>query len=775
MPDTLSTLAASVRDGYARGWAYTPLQGKRPTLKGWNTRPRASLDESLAWAAAGNVGVRTGAASGGLVAIDADEGADLASLNLPPTLTVETGRNGIHLYYHAATPVANSSGKLGPHIDVRGEGGQVVAAGCIHPDTGKPYVCVSNDTIAELPQRILAALAAPTRPAAPEPARTPTRPVPAATRACAYVRVALKMAASNVASAAEGTRNDALNKEAYSLGGLVGGGALTRVDAETELERAAAVAGLPDAEARRTIRSGLDAGILEPRTVPERAPRDAPAVRIPREDYVLVPGPHVDGDGVYTEQSTASYPAAVLAKLPSDTIYRKDFLPGEILGAAGKRRWVALEENRTRLVVDTHIRAAKWVRSRTDGEPAMVYVPTSKDHAGLVIAAARQAPGIRGLDLMVSYPVYGPGFVRVEPGWHDGVYYDEPPDLQGLEPVCDCEVIHNALEDLVVDFPFKSPADRENFFGLLVTPFVAPALDGNRPLHMILSPLERTGKTKLAEEVFGGVIIGRQTPAMQITDREEERDKRVLGLLLQGETLLHLDNLPVYIESGALSSLLTATTYAGRILGSTKQVNLPNCLTIVASGNNVQANGELLKRTVPIVLQPTQEDPEARTGFQHPDLRDYIRGERRHVIACVLGMVENWIAAGKPKHASLLGSFESWAAAIGAILACSGFRAWRTNDKEWRKKNDPKGMAMAAFIAEWWDTWHDAEVAPQDLRDLAEKGDHFDDVFGRKNEKAISTAFGTRLRPYIDRPVSGKIVRYVDRSGRRAYRLEAIL
>lgn len=31
---------------------------------------------------------------------------------------------------------------------------------------------------------------------------------------------------------------------------------------------------------------------------------------------------------------------------------------------------------------------------------------------------------------------------------------------------------------------------------------------------------------------------------MQITDREEEREKRILAMLLQGETLMHLDNLP---------------------------------------------------------------------------------------------------------------------------------------------------------------------------------------------------------------------------------------
>jgi len=45
----------------------------------------------------------------------------------------------------------------------------------------------------------------------------------------------------------------------------------------------------------------------------------------------------------------------------------------------------------------------------------------NKESGGLVVAHASGAPGIRDLHLMVSYPVYAPGFRRVEPGWHDGL------------------------------------------------------------------------------------------------------------------------------------------------------------------------------------------------------------------------------------------------------------------------------------------------------------------------------------------------------------------
>jgi len=64
-----NALIANVRLGYSLGWSFTPLAGKRPILKGWQKRPREAMEEALAWAAQGNVGLRTGRTSG-VVVID---------------------------------------------------------------------------------------------------------------------------------------------------------------------------------------------------------------------------------------------------------------------------------------------------------------------------------------------------------------------------------------------------------------------------------------------------------------------------------------------------------------------------------------------------------------------------------------------------------------------------------------------------------------------------------------------------------------------------------
>ncbi len=94
-----------------------------------------------------NVGLRTGAESN-LVVLDADAGTGgretLAQLEaacgpLPPTLMVETGGGGVHYYFcHPGTRVTTNAGTLGPGLDVRGDGGYVVAPPSLHRN-GRRY------------------------------------------------------------------------------------------------------------------------------------------------------------------------------------------------------------------------------------------------------------------------------------------------------------------------------------------------------------------------------------------------------------------------------------------------------------------------------------------------------------------------------------------------------------------------------------------------------------------------------------------------------------
>jgi len=287
--------AASVRHGYAMGWSFTPLAGKKPIHKGWPSAPRESLDEALTWAARGNIGLRTGLTSR-VVVIDADKGADLLGLELPHTVTAKTGGDGLHLYFTCTVPLGNSTGKLGPHIDVRGDGGQVVFPGSVHPDTGRLYqwdrgAAPWEVPLADLPEHIVDLLRAspatkssseesvsgesattrpvPTTPPCPSPSRSSSSH-PARTPPQRYATAALLLELNAIHRAQEGSRNDTLNRSSFSLGTLIGADLLGRSEVEQSLLEAAEKVGLSREEAEATIRSGIESGMKHPRQVPTR-------------------------------------------------------------------------------------------------------------------------------------------------------------------------------------------------------------------------------------------------------------------------------------------------------------------------------------------------------------------------------------------------------------------------------------------------------------------------------------------------------------------------
>lgn len=267
----------------ARGWHVFPCApgAKQPALRG-NWQLQATTDPARIrrwWARQPyNIGIACGPSM--LVVLDLDvshatpapgkpgEGTDtLAALcqqhgqPYPSgTYTVQTPSGGWHLYFRApaGNRIRNSAGRLGHLIDVRTDGAYVIGAGS---QAGERSYTVRDTTApAPFPSWIAALLETPLEPAAA------TRPVTAGRRGTAYATAALRSETQRVATAPEGTRNNTLNIAAFNLGQLVSAGHLPAAQAHTALAGAAADAGLPADEARRTICSGMTAGARSPRT-----------------------------------------------------------------------------------------------------------------------------------------------------------------------------------------------------------------------------------------------------------------------------------------------------------------------------------------------------------------------------------------------------------------------------------------------------------------------------------------------------------------------------
>jgi hypothetical protein len=299
LPDP--ALLRAARALTARGWLVFPCApgGKRPALRGdWQDLATTSPAQVRAWwtRAPYNIGIACGPSR--LVVIDldmprpeqhqgqAEHGPDaLAALcgrhGQPyplPTYAVDTPSGGCHLYYAApggpGERVRNSAGRLGTLIDVRADGGYVIGAGS--RIGGRVYTVCDERPPVPLPGWIADLLRSEPPPGSAVNWRNP---VSNSAQGTAYAMAALREEARLVAAAKPGTRNDTLNRAAFSLGQLIAADLLSHLAVIKALAGAAERAGLPAGEARRTIRSGITAGMRRPRQPARRAGCRAPGGR----------------------------------------------------------------------------------------------------------------------------------------------------------------------------------------------------------------------------------------------------------------------------------------------------------------------------------------------------------------------------------------------------------------------------------------------------------------------------------------------------------------
>jgi hypothetical protein len=133
---------------------------KYPGIDAWQTKATDDTDVVTSWFTGDyktyGIGIATGRTKyGQIFVVDVDDrdeyrGSDtLHDLEqrygaLPETVTAITGTGGQHLYFYSPVEVRNDAGsRLGVGLDIRGEGGQVLAAPTVHPN-GKQYQWVDG-------------------------------------------------------------------------------------------------------------------------------------------------------------------------------------------------------------------------------------------------------------------------------------------------------------------------------------------------------------------------------------------------------------------------------------------------------------------------------------------------------------------------------------------------------------------------------------------------------------------------------------------------------
>ncbi|MEZ4411846.1 MAG: bifunctional DNA primase/polymerase [Gemmatimonadales bacterium] len=170
-------------DYASRGWAPIPLElgGKKPRARAWQNARHTVEELPKQFSNGANIGVLTGAPSGGLVDVDLDtpEAAALAPTFLPDTAAV-FGRDGkprSHCFYLASIPktiryqhptARTADGKRVTLLELRSTGGQTMVPPSVHPsgevvrwdESGEPAAVEASELLRDVGQLAAAALVA---------------------------------------------------------------------------------------------------------------------------------------------------------------------------------------------------------------------------------------------------------------------------------------------------------------------------------------------------------------------------------------------------------------------------------------------------------------------------------------------------------------------------------------------------------------------------------------------------------------------------------------
>jgi hypothetical protein len=173
------------------------------------------------------------------------------------TFTVRTPNNGWHYYFQdQGQPIRSGANVNGLwRVDVRSKGGYIVAPGS-RLDSGE-YLVDSVGSVDQFPQWMRALLS-------PKKSTTFTSIKTTVTRyskSSNYFEVGIRKEIHFLSLATVGTRNQSLNKAAFSCGKLVESCPEFRDFAINALKRTAISIGLSESESARTISSAFKAGL----------------------------------------------------------------------------------------------------------------------------------------------------------------------------------------------------------------------------------------------------------------------------------------------------------------------------------------------------------------------------------------------------------------------------------------------------------------------------------------------------------------------------------
>jgi hypothetical protein len=333
------------------------------------------------------------------------------------------------------------------------------------------------------------------------------------------------------------------------------------------------------------------------------------------------------------------------------------------------------------------------------------------------------------------------GTIRSAVGYDavSGMWCENVPDLTGLVPERptgdDARAALSKLRDTFQTFPFadaemkidddahvvprvdqtKPPGrDESSFLAALSTAVCRPNLHLAPSVLLRAPAISGAGAGKgLLARCISIIAFGRGPHAVTAGPTVEELEKRISSELIEGNTVLFLDNLNnTALKSDLLASVITERPARTRVLGKSQMVPLNSSTFVIVTGNGLSVSEDHARRFIVVELDPRTENPEARP-FTTNILAE-VTARRMELLGALLtiwrwGRISSDIKPGLP-----LGSFEQWCRWVRDPLLALGCQDPADRVKE-MKERDPERQEVADLYALWWSKHSHLPVAAANL------------------------------------------------------------
>jgi hypothetical protein len=375
--------------------------------------------------------------------------------------------------------------------------------------------------------------------------------------------------------------------------------------------------------------------------------------------------------------------------------------------------------------------------------------------------------------LFTHNPVYAEDWRLVEPG------YDRSSEVYYCGPKVTAREGTEYLDRMLQDFCFKSPSDRTNYLGFLLTTLLVPRFIGSKPAALFNGNQPELGKSILAQ-IIAIIRDGKPVGTLTYNPNDEEFEKRLGTIVHGGATTVIIDNAKARgrnprIDSACLERSITDPILSFRLLGYSRDIRAENSHIFCVTANTPEVSRDLITRSVVINLE--FEGNPLKRPFSIADPEGFAQAHRLEILGELIGMVEYWKASGMPQsNAESRFNKRGWARIIGGILEANNEPDFLSNAEaaaaeldETRREFAELVLAMSESDQGTWTAGELVSLAGRCGLLKAELGESTSRSQATRMGNLAGTFIGERFEPAQDRTLV--FHRSADRKG-NVYRVE---